>query len=52
MNIDKIKKALQCCSEKKCDECPYNRWIYGVCQTHLCRDTLKFIEKRGNDYGN
>ena len=50
MTNDKIKKALQSCSEKKCDECLYNRWVKEVCQTHLLRDAAKVIG--GNNYGN
>ena len=50
MTVDKIKKSLQLCSEKKCDECIYNRWVREVCQAHLCKDTLKILG--GNDYGN
>jgi hypothetical protein len=41
----KVIKALQLCSEKKCDQCSYNRWVREVCQTHLCRDAVKVIEK-------
>lgn len=40
---DKIKIALQSCSEKKCDECIYNRWVKEVCQSHLLRDAAKLI---------
>ena len=49
MTVDKIKKSLQLCSEKKCNECIYNRWVKDVCQTHLCKDALKILG--GNDYG-
>ena len=45
MTIDKIKISLLLCSEKRCDECHYNRWIYGVCQTHLCRDAIKVLSE-------
>ena len=50
----KIKNALQLCSDKQCDKCFYNRWIYGVCQNHLCKDALALINeleviKNGND---
>ena len=44
LNEDKVKKALQLCSEKKCDECQYNRWVHFVCQTYLCKDALAIIE--------
>ncbi len=47
---DKVKKSLQLCSEKKCNECLYNNWVKEVCQTHLLRDAAKVIG--GNDYGN
>ena len=40
---DKTKLSLIYCSEKRCDECFYNRWVRDVCQTHLCRDALKLI---------
>ena len=44
MNLkDKVKKALLLCSGKKCDNCIYNRWVYGVCQKHLCMDAIKII---------
>ena len=43
--IDKIKFSLIYCSEKRCDECIYNRWIRSVCQEHLCKDTLKLINE-------
>ena len=42
---DKIKKSLQLCSEKKCNECVYNGWIREVCQKVLMTDALKVIEK-------
>lgn len=45
MTVDKIKKSLQCCSEKKCNECIYNRWVKDVCQAQLCKDALKMIDK-------
>lgn len=41
----KIKSSLQLCSEKQCDKCFYNRWVYGVCQTHLCRDAVALIDE-------
>ena len=41
----KIKNALQLCSDKQCDKCFYNRWIYGVCQKHLCKDALALINE-------
>lgn len=50
MTTDNIKKALQCCSEKNCKECIYNRWVKEVCQSHLCKDAAKMIG--GNNYGN
>lgn len=50
MTIDKIKKALLSCSENKCDECIYNRWVKEVCQTHLLKDAAKVMG--GKDYGN
>ena len=47
MNIKNIVKiSLQACSEKKCDQCIYNRWVREVCQTHLCRDAIKVIENK------
>lgn len=45
MSEDKIKKSLQLCSEKKCNECIYNRWVKDVCQAQLCRDAIKLIDK-------
>ena len=45
MNENVIKKSLQLCSEKKCNECIYNRWVKDVCQAHLCKDALKLIDK-------
>ena len=45
MNKDKIKIALQLCSEKRCDECHYNRWVKEVCQSHLCKDALKALNE-------
>ena len=45
MTIDKIKKSLQLCSEKKCNECIYNRWVKDVCRAQLCKDTLKMMDK-------
>ena len=45
MNKDKIKIALQLCSEKRCDECIYNRWVREVCQSHLCKDALKVLNE-------
>ena len=46
MNENVIKKSLQLCSEKKCNECVYNRWVKDVCQAHLCKDALKLIDRR------
>jgi len=44
-NKDKIKFSLLYCSEKRCDECFYSRWVRDVCQTHLCKDALKIINQ-------
>lgn len=49
MTENSIKKSLLKCSEKKCDECLYNRWVKEVCQSHLLRDAAKLIG--GKDYG-
>lgn len=49
MTENSIKKSLLNCSEKKCDECLYNRWVKEVCQSHLLRDAAKLIG--GKDYG-
>lgn len=40
---DRIKLSLIYCGEKRCEECFYNRWMKEVCQTRLCKDTLKLI---------
>lgn len=47
--MDKLKKSLQLCIEKKCEDCHYNRWVREVCQTQLCRDVLKYIEKHSKE---
>ena len=43
MTKETVKKSLLLCSEKKCKECIYNRWVREVCQTHLLRDAAKLI---------
>ena len=48
-NKKKIKFSLLHCSEKRCDECFYNRWVRDVCQTHLCRDALALINGLEDD---
>ena len=44
-NKKTIKLALLHCSEKRCDECIYNRWVKDVCQKHLCRDALALVNE-------
>ena len=51
-NKDKVKKALLLCSEKDCKNCPYNSWIYGVCQKYLFRDAMIVICELDNKIDN
>jgi hypothetical protein len=39
MSDPEIYKALECCKNQKCDECPYKKYsIYG-CKSLMIKDT-------------
>lgn len=41
MSDIEIYKALECCTNKKCGECPYKKYsIYG-CKELLLKDTMR-----------
>ena len=49
MNIDDIKKGLECCigveGGEGCRKCPY-LFTHNVCNDTLCKDTLNFITEQ------
>jgi hypothetical protein len=43
MTREEVIKALYCCTNDKCDECPYER--RALCNQDVKRDALKLIEQ-------
>lgn len=50
MNIDDIKKGLECCSNpsiNSCKDCPYNNnGEFSCCDGEMCKDALKLITEQ------
>lgn len=50
MNIDDIKKALECCSNPSinpCKDCPYNKnGDFSYCNDKILKDTLNLITEQ------
>ena len=50
MNIDDIKKGLECCSNpsiNSCKDCPYNNnGEFSCCDGEMCKDALNLITKQ------
>lgn len=50
MNIDDIKKGLECCSNpsiNSCKDCPYNNnGEFSCCDGEMCKDALNLITEQ------
>ena len=50
MNIDDIKKGLECCSNpilSSCNNCPYNNnGEFSCCDGEMCKDALNLITEQ------
>lgn len=50
MNIDDIKKGLECCSNPRlssCNNCPYNNnGEFSCCDGEMCKDALNLITEQ------
>lgn len=55
MNIDDIKKGLECCSNPSinpCKDCPYNKnGDFSYCNDKILKDTLNLITEQEKEIG-